>query len=99
MFIYSFNTTLSPYLSTPLNQPCLYPEKDSELNLTLNPEKMDAGQNKYFHLWYWQHLIVHKPLCVMLYASFKGTVSVILSDPPCKRWQYTIYNGTLETFI
>ena len=93
MFIYSFNTTLSPYLSTPLNQPCLYPEKDSELNLTLNPEKMDAGQNKYFHG------LKFKILSLKSLILLKETVSVILSDPPCKRWQYTIYNGTLETFI
>ena len=95
MCIFSLNTTLSLCLSTPWNQPCLhvyllletnlaclYPEKDTEMNLTLNPEKMDAGQNKYLYLWYWEHPIVYKPLCVTLNAYFKGTVSV--SDPPYK---------------
>ena len=32
-------------------------------------------------------------------GNFKGTVIVILSDPPCKDCICPIYNGTLKSFV
>ena len=36
---------------------------------------------------------------IILKIKFKGTVSGNLSDPPCQKREYPIYNGTLKSFV
>ena len=51
------------------------------------------GGGKYFHG------LKFKILSLKSLILLKETVSVILSDPPCKDGNAPIYNDTLETLI